>query len=485
LRTRRIELKCFLAWKGWPLLVITAAAFSLRLFHMGQQGAWDNEAFSITTSALPMDKLTSALIDDFVNPPLHYYLLHAWFALCGSGTYQARLLSVLFGTLSIPTIYLLARHLYGRSVALLASALMGISELGVTYSQEARSYAMFLFLALCTAYLFLKSLEGDGRPARLGFLISAVALLYTHYYGIFVLLALTSYALLFRRSLVPGAVRRILMTLALALGLLIPWLASGVIGKALSSPKTAPGTQPPWFEVKASTLLKTLNHFNNGDMRGPIDSAPHWTFVLGALLFTAPAGMALWRARRAATCQQTSFVLLLCLPLPIIVALSGAFALQYGIRYVSFCTGFYYILVARGVLQLRRAFSAALIVLILAYSAPALQALYSTPYKENYRDALRDLSAQWRAGDCAVFWPFEKIPLQWWIDSRGKQPPLNAIKLQAAASKESGCRRVWLVTYRRLESPTTEAAAEALNKHFRRSARQSYFWITLDLYTTE
>jgi hypothetical protein len=319
----------------------------------------------------------------------------------------------------------------------------------------------------------------------LGFLISAVALLYTHFYGIFVLLALASYALLFRRSLVPGAVRRTLMTLALAPVLLMPWLASGVVGKALSSPKTAPGIQPPWFAVKATTLLKTVNHFNNGDMRGPIDSAPHWTFVLGSLLFTVPAGMALWRARRDATCRQACFVLLLCLPVPIIVAYSGAFALQYGIRYVSFCIGFYYILVARGVLQLRRAVSAALIVVILAYSAPALHALYSTPYKENYRDALRDLSAQYRAGDCAVFWPFENIPLQWWIDSRGPRPPLNTIKLQAAASKESGCRRVWLVTYRRLETPTTEVAAETLSKHFRHSARQSYFWITVDLYTTQ
>ena len=353
------------------------------------------------------------------------------------------------------------------------------------YSQEARSYAMFLFLALCTAYLFLRSLEGGGRGVRLGFFVSAVALLYTHYYAVFVLLALASYALLLQRSLVPGAAKRMLMTLALALTFPLPWLASGVIAKALTSPKLAPHIQPPWFAVHSSTLLKTVNRFNNGYMYGPIEAAPRWTFVLGMLLFTAPAGMVLWRARRDGTCRQASLVLLLCLPVPLIVALSAAFSLQYGMRYAVFCVGFYYILVARGVLQLRRALSAALIVVILAYSAPALRAVYSTSYKENYRDALRDLSAQWRAGDCAVFWPSETIPLQWWFDSRGQRPPLHAITLQAAANMESDCRRVWLVTYSELVTPTTEVGAEALNKRFHHSARQSYFWITLDLYTAD
>src|SRR6266700_506475 len=152
----------FLRWKGWPIFAITAAALGLRLYGLDRQGAWYDEAGSITISVLPLDKLTSTLIDDFVHPPLHYYLLHAWFALFGPGTFQARLLSALFVALTIPMIYVLARRLYDRSVALLASALLGVSQLAVLYSQEARPYAMSFFLALCTSYLFLLSLDG-GR----------------------------------------------------------------------------------------------------------------------------------------------------------------------------------------------------------------------------------------------------------------------------------------------------------------------------------
>jgi uncharacterized membrane protein len=449
------------------------------------QGPWYDEAFSITNSILPLDKLTSAVISDFTHPPLHYYTLHAWLALFGTGTLQARLLSVLFGTLSIPMIYLLAGRLYGRSAALLASALLGISQLGVMYSQEARSYAMVLFLALSTGYLFLLSLEESYRLARWGFVISAALLLYTNYYGIFLLLALLSYVLLFRRSLgLSFAVaRRCVLQLVLVLLLFTPWLASGVIVKAVASPKTDRAEQPAWFAVKASTLLSTLNRFNNGAINGPINSAPRWIFLLGTLLFTVPAGLSILQARKAAMRPHTSFLLLLCLPILIIVGLSAVFSVRYDVRYVLFCVGFYYILVARGLLHAQSAlFRVALIVAVLAYSAPALQALYSKPYKEDYRGALRDLSAQWRSGDCTIFWPYETIPLQWWFDSRGQRPPQNSIIKLQEASQENRCGRLWVVTYRRVMDPGIEAPAEALSKDFHRSERRNYFWVTVDLY---
>ncbi len=482
------RLGSLLTREEWPVLAIMAAALGLRLYHLDRQGPWYDEALAITRSVLPLGKLTPALIGDFWHPPLYFYLLHAWFALLGSGTFQARLLSVLFGVMSIPMIYLLAWRLYDRPVALLASALLAVSQLGVMYSQEARPYTMFIFLTLLTGYLLLFSLEGKSRLlTRLGLVISATALLYTNYYGIFVLLALAVHTLLFRRSLGPGVARGVLLSLALAPVLFTPWLASGVIHNALAGPTKLHllEKQPPWFAVNAFTLLQILNAFNNGAVyRADNYSGPRWTLALGSLLFTAPAGIALWRARKGATRQCTSFLLLLCLPVPIIVALSAVWALQFGVRYVIFCVGFYYILVARGLLDLPNAvLRTALIATALACSAPALQTLYSKPYKENYRDALRDLSAQWRAGDCAVFWPFQAIPLQWWIDSRSPQPLLKTIEPQAAASTESACSRVWLVTYRRVELPTTEVAADILSRDFRRASHQRYFWVTLDLYT--
>ena len=57
------------------------------------------------------------------------------------------------------------------------------------YSQVARPYAMFLFLALCSTYLFLLAVREGHRFAWVGFLCLAVAMIYTHSYGVFVLLA--------------------------------------------------------------------------------------------------------------------------------------------------------------------------------------------------------------------------------------------------------------------------------------------------------
>ncbi len=127
------------------LAVIVLLASGLRLFRLDYQSLWGDEVFSVTVSRLPFDEMTSALIADFVHPPLHYYVLGLWFEVVGYSAFQARLVAAIFGILAVVSIYYLARYLYDTRTAQLSTLLLAISQLSVWYAQETRPYSQVLF----------------------------------------------------------------------------------------------------------------------------------------------------------------------------------------------------------------------------------------------------------------------------------------------------------------------------------------------------
>jgi len=131
----------------FPVLAVTLAGLALRLYKLNQESVGFDEAFSMAACAMPVPEMMRTLIQDFVHPPLHYFVLRGWMDIFGFGVLPARMLSVIFGTLAIPLLYGLANYLFGRSTALFAALLVAISQLGIMFAQEARPYAQFLFLS--------------------------------------------------------------------------------------------------------------------------------------------------------------------------------------------------------------------------------------------------------------------------------------------------------------------------------------------------
>jgi 4-amino-4-deoxy-L-arabinose transferase-like glycosyltransferase len=475
----------------WTVLAVILAGFLLRVYRLDHQSLWYDEAFSLTLSRLAPGPMTSALIRDFVHPPLHYYLLHVWLELFGYGAFQARLLSAVFGTLAITMTYLWARYLFDHQTALLAAILLAVSQLGVMYSQEARPYAQLLFLVLCSSYLFIVALRERRALAWWGFVGSAVLAMYTHYHGVLAIGALLLFAAIYHKRyplprywLIGGGL--------LSLVLYAPWLLSGVVGEALSSAKTLPDAQPSWFTAHWWTLLSIINSFNNGRLFGFFASSPWWVFLVGGVLFTLPALMAFTPLNAASGAgsgerlQRESLVLpalLWLLPMLVVFGLGVTMDVQYDVRYVAFCAAPYYILVARGIFQLnapsaRRFFALG----ILLFSVSALRANFLVPYKENYRDALAYLARHYQAGDYCLFVP-HGVPLQWSI-YHGNYPPLHDTDLATVLSDPAKFNRLWLVTYRRTVGATrkvdeTKHKIEAT--HFIKD-EQHHFWVDVYLY---
>jgi uncharacterized membrane protein len=466
----------------------------LRLYHLNHQSVWYDEIFSINVSGRPLKEMTQYLVKDFVQPPLHYYILHFWFKLVGFGTYQSRLLSVVFGTLAIVASYSLANYLFSRRAAGIAALLLALSQLGVMYSQEARPYAQLLFLLPCCAYLFLVALR-TGRPGPWwAFVCTVTLVVYTHYYGFFAVAAFLLFAFLYRKRY-PVPVSRCIGGLLLALVLYLPWLTSGFIGEWHHSSKSlahAPTREYlPWWGV-----LSALNTFNNGRSSGVLNSSLWWTFILGGLLFGVPALIALKPLLKQLPNPNEQLVRenLVFMALLFIIPFSAGLAVgfksgAYSIRYITFATVPYYLLVALGISVLNReTLREAAVVACVAYSLYSLHANYVVPYKEDYRDAYAFLAQSRQPADCYVAAPpWEERQVQWaWSIYHREEPAITLTPLDALASGQSNCERVWLISVMYQSTPPAVArskqARAMLEQRYTRIEAKRYFWIDLDLY---
>lgn len=163
-------------------------AFTLRLARLDFQPLWGDEGWSVYFATMPFGEMLRLTAAD-IHPPLYYALLRGFFALAGVGAVQARLLSVVAGTLLVPVMAVLGRRLIpARGGGLAAAGVTALAPMAVYYSQEVRMYGLVtLFGALST--VFLLDWLADNRRAGWGYAITAALGLYTMYYAALVIMA--------------------------------------------------------------------------------------------------------------------------------------------------------------------------------------------------------------------------------------------------------------------------------------------------------
>lgn len=134
---------------GQWLLLIFGLALLLRVPTIGEKSLWLDEAYSVFQAE--REELAAPVFVEDPHPPLYYVLLHYWVRVAGNGEAAVRLPSVAASVAGTGLLYLLARLLAGRHVALLAAALLAFSPLDVWYAQEARMHIFVTAFALLYA----------------------------------------------------------------------------------------------------------------------------------------------------------------------------------------------------------------------------------------------------------------------------------------------------------------------------------------------
>lgn len=162
------------AWIWLALIVALGAA--LRLYGIGSDPFWLDEAHSANFTRLSFSELWSwSEPFDRGNPPGYIVLLKLWAQVSRSDAWL-RTFSALAGIATLPLVYLIGRRISTRRMGLVAAAFLAFSGYHIRFSQEARTYALMGLVAamvmLAVAQLITQP-DGDeadrvrgGRPWR-------------------------------------------------------------------------------------------------------------------------------------------------------------------------------------------------------------------------------------------------------------------------------------------------------------------------------
>jgi mannosyltransferase len=168
------------------LAVIVGAGAAVRFATLGHQSFDSGETVTAARILHPTYAATFAAYSTIERSgPLYYTLAWVWMHLFGTGEVALRSLSAIFGTATIPIVYLLGRELFSRRAALIAALLAAASPDLLWYSQEARSYPLFIFFGAATLYFFVRASKRPTRAALAGWAACGSLSLCTHYFTAF------------------------------------------------------------------------------------------------------------------------------------------------------------------------------------------------------------------------------------------------------------------------------------------------------------
>jgi len=180
---------------GVAALVAAEAAFlAVRLT------AWpphEDEALALVVGSRSLPDLLGTVLGERGGAPFHFLL--AWIVAHLGGSFtELRLVSALLALAALPLVALLAARLAGRTVALVAVALVSGSWMLLFHGVYGRMYSLFLVTSLLS-YLALGTVLGEGGRRRWALWVAATLLtLAAHPYGALVLASQGLYVLLAR-----------------------------------------------------------------------------------------------------------------------------------------------------------------------------------------------------------------------------------------------------------------------------------------------
>ena len=131
--------------------------------------------------------------------PLYFVLLSFWRTLTGADLFTYRLLSVFFGLLGLAMAYRLAHTARDRETALYALIFTAFLSFFVYFTYEVRMYSLLPLLAAAVAWQYWRVVSARGDvPWRhwIALAIVSAAIVYVHYFGFIVLVAIGVYHVL-------------------------------------------------------------------------------------------------------------------------------------------------------------------------------------------------------------------------------------------------------------------------------------------------
>lgn len=239
----------------------------LRLISI-DQSLWLDEATTAIVSQMSLSDFFTRFISADFHPPLYYLVINFWSNFFGTSEIVLRIPSVIFGSLTIYIVYLIAKEIKLK-YPIVPALFLATSGLHIYYSQEARMYSLAAFLVSLIVYLFLKK-------KWLLFSITLPILFLTDYLSILILPALLIYSYFYNRKITKNIISSsipLVITFFVWFPFLFKQLAAGLALKSSSS---------NWWNLLGPVTFKNIGLIPIKFMIGRVsmDNKPIYYFLI-------------------------------------------------------------------------------------------------------------------------------------------------------------------------------------------------------------
>jgi mannosyltransferase len=174
---------------GWVTVgLATAFVAALATWNSAHKSMWLDESYSMYTATLPVATAIRHSLGYELQPPLYFVLLDFWLRLSRNVMF-GRVVSTVAVMVFVVTIAAAARRLGVRQWPRVAAVVAVVP--GVLWAaSELRGYGLVMCLAALNWYCFLGIVEPARQPRwrdALAYVLTGVALVYSFYYGAFVI----------------------------------------------------------------------------------------------------------------------------------------------------------------------------------------------------------------------------------------------------------------------------------------------------------
>lgn len=181
-------------WLGGMLFI---CGMLVRLWWVEARDLCIDEPFSVYHAQKSPLEIIRFCIETEPNPPLHFLFLHFFQQLLGIDVWAVRLFSVICSSLTGIVLFDLVKRYSNLTGALVAWLLFMFSTTFNLYDAEARAYSLFRLEFVLILWAFVELSQQPNRQSRWWILmLTATAMLYTHYLGTIVLAAMGALGLL-------------------------------------------------------------------------------------------------------------------------------------------------------------------------------------------------------------------------------------------------------------------------------------------------
>jgi hypothetical protein len=452
-----------------PLAVAIAAAMlvavALRLWP--RSSLWLDEAQSVAFARLPLADIPGALRTDGA-PPLYYMLLHVWMRVFGRSDAALRYLSVAISLITLPIMAAAARRFGGRQAVWPAVLLLALNPFGIRYATETRMYSLVVLEVTLGLLVVSLALEQPTRLRLAGVALLTAALLYTHYWSMYLLatVGLVLIVLTWRHRFTAQGRRDLQVVGAVVAGgvLWLPWIP---VFRFQGAHTATPWTRPPTL----GRALDVLPIQAGGHEPPAVLLACILGVLIAAALFARPVEP--WRTDlRFPSYAPARALLAVFIVAPLVAAVGGRISGSAFVgRYTSVVFPFLIVLAAVGASHIGRR-DARIVVLALACVVSIPLAIGEARAPRTPAASFASyLKAEARPGDVIIYCPdqlgpalsrlLENTPASglqqgtfplWasparvnWIDYSSRYRTASAFEFAADAVQRAGHGAIWVV----------------------------------------